>query len=544
MRSHSSSFVLKKRDGCAVCSNIAPCPACPKGQECQQIFRTSCQDCPVNKCVPIPGYTADSGPNKSALGGGLAALFIVALGAFAWWFWRRLRAKRRRIALHENALERREKLKNEKEATTLQLGGARPRSHDAGSQFAIADDDELTEYTQVTGSLGSQDSDSLGALAAPGAFRRRSFGAATHLSRITEGAEEEEDEPMPPLPTGAGAAAAGVGKRTTAHSVRSSSRSFVSGAGPRISIGSGTSFGSHNIIPIAFKPTSPTTAQDAADDGASEGYETVSSLPVPSAAHRAPGARMIEVNTARQAPVRPTRAPDLNLRLPDTQRGASPSSPLASAPAVVEEQPTYGFMSIDPVQAVGAGAYARSERPLSAATVNTIGSTHSGSLSYVLSAPQVITPVSAEGARRVQLGNGGKAQLVRVPSGKRKTDGADDPFQDPAHAAGAELAPPRAARFERTSTVSTSTLGIPFGDDPFGPAPVQDPHASPLDADERTSWLGHDPFTDPAAGAEAEPRTSIGGLSLLGQFEFDFARHQADTAPLPSDALQRVEQHK
>ncbi len=156
MRSHSSSFVLKKRDGCAVCNNIAPCPACPKGQQCQQIFRTSCQDCPVNKCAPIPGYTADSGPNKSALGGGLAALVIVALGAFAWWFWRRLRAKRRRIALHENALERREKLKNEKEATTLQLGGGRAGSDDAGSQFAIADDDDLTEYTQVTGSLGSQ----------------------------------------------------------------------------------------------------------------------------------------------------------------------------------------------------------------------------------------------------------------------------------------------------------------------------------------------------------------------------------------------------
>lgn len=537
MRSHSSSFVLKKRDGCAVCINIAPCPACPKGQQCQQIFRTSCQDCPVNKCAPIPGYTADSGPNKSALGGGLAALVIVALGAFAWWFWRRLRAKRRRIALHENALERREKLKNEKEATTLQLGGGRAGSDDAGSQFAIADDDDLTEYTQVTGSLGSQDSDSLGALAAPGAFRRRSFGAATHLSRITEGAEEEEDEPMPPLPTGAGAAAAGVGKRATAHSVRSSARSFVSAAGPRISIGSGTSFGSHNIIPIAFKPTTPTTAQDA-DEAASEGYETVSSLPLPSAAHRAPGARVIEVNTARQAPVRPTRAPDLNLRLPDTQRGASPSSPLASAPAGVEEQPAYGFMSIDPVQ-----AYARSERPLSAATVNTIGSTHSGSLSYVLSAPQVITPVSAEGARRVQLGNGGKAQLVRVPSGKRtKADGGEDPFQDPAH--GGELAPPRAGRFERTSTVSTSTLGIPFGDDPFGPAVQPDQHASPLDADERTSWLGDDPFTDPTAGAEAQPRTSIGGLSLLGQFEFDFARNQADTAPLPSDALKRVEQHK
>src|SRR5690242_3222651 len=123
--SQPSSFIFKKRDSCAVCNNIAPCPACAKGTQCQQIFRSSCQDCPVNKCVPIPGYNSESGPNKSALGGGLAALVIVAIGAaIGFWYWKKAQ-KRRRIALHEDAMERREKVRSEKEATTLQLGGGK-----------------------------------------------------------------------------------------------------------------------------------------------------------------------------------------------------------------------------------------------------------------------------------------------------------------------------------------------------------------------------------------------------------------------------------
>lgn len=617
-RSHPTAFVLKKRDSCAVCNNIAPCPVCPKGQQCQQIFRSSCQDCPVNKCVPIPGYSADSGTNKSALGGGLAALVIVAAGGiFAFWFWRRLKAKRRRIALHEDALERREKVRNEKEALTLQLGGAKSARSptDPNSPFAIVDDGELdndTEYTQVTGVLNDQDR--LGSLAEPTAFRRRSFGAATHLSRITEGVEEEEEEGADDDVDHAGTNAAGR-KRNTAASIQSNTaRSFASGAGPRVSIGSGTSFSSHNIIPIAFKPSASAPASASAGETAfdrdSMGYEAISPLALPSTAHRATGAPTVQVNTARQGPVRPTRAPDLNLCLPETQRHQpTTSSPLAAASTTAEaSQPEYEFMSIDPVEALSSsGPYTRSHRPLSGATINTIGSAHSNSLSYVLSAPQVITPVSAEGVRRVQLGNGGKAQLVKVPSLKRKDKGADagstdreDPFRDPAststvgEADAAELLPPPTHRFgggaqsDRMSTLSTSTLGIPFGENPFGPSPfpIQPAdQASPSDAEDRTSWLAGsatNPFSDPAtttastatiptdssrsdspsqqqqqqrqqgesvdsattrSDEEEEPRASIGGLSLLGQFPFDFGSEAAKRA-LPHDALQRVEQHK
>lgn len=582
-RSHPTAFVLKKRDGCAVCNNIAPCPVCSKGQQCQQIFRSSCQDCPVNKCVAIPGYTAPGGANKSALGGGLAALVVVAIGgAFAFWFWRRLKAKRRRIALHEDAIERRERVKNEKEAMTLQLGGGGGggANNDPTSPFAIVDENDLdgdTEYTQVTGVLNDQDR--LGSLAEPTAFRRRSFGAATHLSRITEGVEEEEEEDEQAANSG-NAGSAGR-KRNTVGSIQSNARSLASGAGPRVSIGSGTSFGSHNIIPIAFKPPSN---HAVSSDGAS-GYQSLSPLPLPSTAHRATGAPAIQVNTARQGPVRPTRAPDLNLRLPDTQRHQpATSSPLANAStaaksdttAAASVQPAYEFMSIDPVEALqSSGPYTRSsDRRLSGATINTINtinSTHSGSLSYVLSAPQVITPVSGEGVRRVQLGNGGKAQLVKVPSLKRKDkpvnegiNSNDDPFRDPLTAPAAaedELLPPTSNRFgkQTDSSYSTSTLGIPFGDNPFGPAPfaTQPPNqTSPSDAADRSSWLGGgaattvdssvDPFQDPHSRVhgndDEQPRASIGGLSLLGQFPFDFSESTAKQ--MPQDALERVEQYK
>lgn len=546
-RSHPTAFLLKKRDGCAVCNNIAPCPVCAAGQQCQQIFRSSCQDCPVNKCVAIPGYAAHKSSNSSALGGGLAALFIVALAAaVGFCFWKRLKAKRR-LALHQDAMERREKLRNEKQAITLQLGGGaqKPRTSDApNSAFAIIDADDLdndTEYTQVTGVLNN-DKGGLGSLAEPTAFRRKSFGAATHLSRITEGAEEEEEEDSH-ASAADGSVSATNRKRNTVASIQSSARSLTSGAGPRVSIGSGTSsFGSHNIIPIAFKPSATAYGASFEDASAGDGGSladspSISPLVLPSTAHRATGAPVVQVNTLRLGPVRPTRAPDLNLRIPDSSQPHRPtnSSPLAqsqlqpqphSAPSSTtsyadQDQAAYDFMSIDPIDTLKASAaYSRSDRPLSSATINTIGSTHSGSLSYVLSAPQVITPVSAEGVRRVQVEKGGKAQLVKVPSLKRKPV-PTDPFKDPQEET--ELAPPHSNRFggrarggDRTSTVSASTLGIPFGETPFGTIQPPPHQTSPSDAAERSSWLGtgasstdsavqtraNDPFQDPAPPSE------------------------------------------
>ncbi|PWZ03722.1 hypothetical protein BCV70DRAFT_155231 [Testicularia cyperi] len=565
-------LIRKKRDSCAVCDNIAPCPSCPSGYQCQQIFRSSCQDCPVNKCVAIPGYSSSSSSKNSALGGGLGALLgVVVIGALVFWYRRKRRNERRRIALQETR-DRLDKAKSEKQTVTLQLNGSKVGGGGGadGQDLFVAsldpsDFDHDTEYTQVTGVLSTADNG--GSLAEPTLFKRRSFGAATHLSRITEGVEEEEDELDELSEKGNG------NKRASA---RSKATSIASGAGPRISIGSGTSFGSKNIIPIAFKPSSsPSLSPNQAEQ--LQHYHPDAGVTMPSAAHRPTGAPVVPpFNTGTSGPVRPVRAPDLNLRLPSaTDHLPTTPSPLSlsstSEPAVSSAQTPYGFMSIDPVESLNPSM--RADRHLSTMTTNTIGSVNSISMSYVMSAPQVITPVSSEGVRRVQVGKGGKAQLVKVPSLKRKpvpavndVDGAEkDPFSDPeASDLDGDLAPPPSNRFERNSSaadagrnsaMSTSTLGIPFGENPFAPFPLSDSgigaQISPSDAVDRSSWLGsfydgeRDPresmrqssdlLSPPSSAARIEDTrdsdSSMGGISFLGQFPF---------ADLPRSSIART----
>ncbi len=87
-----------------------------------------------------------------------------------------------------------------------------------------------------------------------------------------------------------------------------------------------TSFGSHNIIPIAFKPsaTASASAKGGESDSNDIGYESIS--PVPS----------LRQHTRNRSPRHPSQhstsrshqtnsCPDLNLRLPETQR--SPHKP-------------------------------------------------------------------------------------------------------------------------------------------------------------------------------------------------------------------------
>lgn len=523
----------KKRDGCAVCTNIAPCPSCPKGYQCQQIFRSSCQDCPYNKCVAVAGSSSSSSGGSKALGGGLGAMLaIVALAAVAYVLWRR-KTHQRRIALQTSAKQRQEKVDaHEDKQDTLQLG-------------AVQEGDE--DHFVISGSLAD-----------PTLSHRRSFGAATHLSRITEGCEEEEEEYC-------NGAQRGAKGRNSMLSAKSVPQSVTSGLGPRISIGSGTTFGSKNIIPIVFQPHTDSSAPS-----------------MPSAVHRATGAPVVQPmhsnGSGNKGPVRPVRAPDLNLRLP-VPNAPTRSSPLAgnavtasSTSASPASTNNYDFMSIDPVKSLSA------DRHLSTGTIGTMNSYNSASLSYVMSAPQIVTP--SEGVRRIQIGKGGKAQLVRGDSLKRKnqgtSDSALDPFQDPLFAIvdevdfekeSRDLLPPSKSqlfagqqRASHSSAISTSTLGIPFSDNPFGPSRASadflqhDP--SPTDAVDRSSWLGQafdaiealersdalersrpssavpleeetreeldepgsNPFQDPPP---AERASTISGTSLLSQFAFN-----------------------
>ncbi|EPQ31044.1 uncharacterized protein PFL1_01233 [Pseudozyma flocculosa PF-1] len=535
-------LVRQKRDdgsGCAVCASIEPCPPCKKGYQCQQIFRSSCQTCPVNKCVPIDGEgSGSSGSSSSSLGGALGGVLgALAIALVAFLLWRR--SRRKRIALENDARRRselaaQEKRGLEKGGVTIQLGGGGANGGANGAhQPDLLDND--TEWTQIEGNP-LESLDTLDPLQEPTVFKRRSFGAATHLSKITEGAEEEEEDEDDDDAArngdddgqrgGPGTGRASTSGRSSRHGRQSSKSSSVQvgGAGPRISVGSGTTFSSGNIIPITFRPSpaSPASSMGVPISPGPQSSESGTPPSVPAPAHRAVGAPIVEV-TGSQQPLRPVRSPHLNLRLADGAEpgqkpnagGAGPSSMLSPyavpGPGAAANGRKLSFMNIDPASALQQSrVYLRADNRLSTATVNTMASVSTAGLDYVLSAPQIITPVTADGARRVQLNKGGKAQLVRGGSLKRK-DGESgdssptttpsavehgDPFSDAAAAAGATVTTspihdgtlkPRYAQSVGRSHMSTSTLGIPFADETFM---LQDPtNSSPIDAD-RSSWLG------------------------------------------------------
>ena len=490
-----------------------------------------------------------------------------------------------------------EKHRQEKEGVTLQLGnGAAKGGLDANNPAAL---DQDTEWTQMSGTLGAG-IDTLGELQEPTVFKRRSFGAATHLSRITEGAEEEDEDTgdaqslrqgrhssLPYNPSNV------PGSRMSA----GSSSIQIGGNGPRISVGSGTSFSSKNIIPIAYRP-SPA----GSDSGESP---RLGSPALPATAHRAVGAPHVVVTGAKTPlrmgselgagkPMRPERDPQLNLRLADGaepgQRGSggggSSSGQLSpAAPSSSHISTQFDFMSIDPAAALSESrVYSRGDRHLSTGTINTMASTSTAGLDYVLSAPQIVTPVTVDGARRVQLNKGGKAQLVRGGSLKRngsttdsatsRKDGAvspvdsnsaADPFSDAAAAAAAanddtQLLMPMGREpvmSSKASHSSTYTLGIPFAEGISG-AGWDPKDASPIDAD-RSSWLDtsnssngrrdEGPFSDDAAESQStrsdaarsasdqrsSQAESIGGLSVFDQFPFTI-----DSSSFPTDAKARI----
>ncbi|PWN51856.1 hypothetical protein IE53DRAFT_34076 [Violaceomyces palustris] len=606
-----SKLVRLKRDqgasNCAPCTNIAPCPTCSNGQVCVQTFRSSCDTCPVNKCIADENASSNSGvssggggsSSKSSLGaaiGGVAGAAIVAVVLY--FLWRRAKklggftsAARQRSAEKRNLeLETR---RREKGQVTVQLNSI-SRGDDGKKN---EDEDSQHGWTEFRTEIGI-----IGDLGDPNCIvtKRRSFGGATHLSRITEGVEEEEEELTQEHEYGlddynypnvinrkvyskSSSINLAVGNGS------GSFRASTSSVGSRVS----GSSASTNLIPITFKP-SPLSKEITCHSSAPSR---------PEAAHRAVGAPHVDI-TGVHSPLRPTRAPDLNLRLADgTEPGRrlssstksslsgstgsrSLGSPLTQHEALLSPVPSSSissdrrldFMSIDPtVELQGTKVYTRQNRPLSTGTTHTFNSVSTAGIDYVMSAPTIVTPVTADGARRVQL-NQGKPMLVRNLSQLRKEREAaaasaggsvkspltspndsttTDPFSDSAaiqtgaHAdnlgGGIDV-----DELRRESIISASSLGIPFGSNPrLGPS---DPGGhSPVDAD-RSSWLGGATrapesiqggsehimancrsFSDLTRQSQA---SSIGGLSVFDGIPFKVSSTTEEN--FPSDAAMRI----
>ncbi|CAO1636940.1 unnamed protein product [Jaminaea pallidilutea] len=150
---------------CVQCPSISPCVNCSKGQVCHQIFRSSgdCQTCPTNVCAADPNAAGGSGSNVASTVAPVVAtigvILIALVFTYIWW----KRRKNRRIQRVRAAAEARAR-----QAKANGINNGR-------------------ESTTESASSSQADSSHL---------RRRSTAAATHLSRITEGAEEEDEDEL------------------------------------------------------------------------------------------------------------------------------------------------------------------------------------------------------------------------------------------------------------------------------------------------------------------------------------------------------------
>lgn len=599
-----------------------------------------------------------------------AVLGVLAIALVGFFFWRRKK--------------NREKAAKAQARVDAKVRAAAEEKFRPGRQPSegTAEEEEDTEWTEmggdglvaVTGTAGEQ-ADQLGDMMPP---KRFSSGAATHLSRITEGVEEDEDEleelrsrtnsarsrsltaeyndggrssETPPMPSNQFDRTFRVYSTDSSIHLDPKDPRFQRGAGAAEnpfsdsasippSEGSFRSSTSTNIIQIAYLPdgrsadNSPNSAQLPVTAGLQTPMTPQPMHPLSSRSdiQRGPQRQSAPDSAttfssqgsgrsliATPQPARPARSPELNLRLADgaepgklgsdlsrsasqktasSYNGSDQYSLLSPAAPSTARSKQFDFMSVDPSTMpeynstlASSGVYSRSPdaaaRHLSTTTTMTTSSTSTSGLDYVLSTPHIVTPVSSDGARRVQL-NQGKAQLVRSLSAVRAEAkakglatpvGSDagaspvgeraDPFADSAavrpaspsttfggptagsarvSVGGSTFADDSMRSQSRQSTKSyqsASSFGIPILDVSSNDGPgLRDPRDfSPADA-HRSSWNTSGTHTRPASsasqltmrtmgsmpgnGARQSNASSIGGLSVFDGIPFNFGQQVFD----------------
>lgn len=649
---------------CAVCPDLAPCPKCPTGQMCQLSVPPSCQQCAKNTCVDDPNYQRPSkaGPVGGAIGGMLAA---AALAAILFFLWRKKHLRAKAAAKRARANE---KLRNAS-AEKFRLGSKDSKDvndtgHSAGLRRLSPTDDGQTAQGNVTGNTedDSEDDDDVewtelredglttfkqrsGDIAHGEqdvmALRRRSIGAATHLSRITEGAEEDEGEQ--------------ARRRSVLQDLKNVAPSSESDY--RIATGhtSSTSIGGdvHRArsrksqtlrIPNPFADsydisTSSLVSDDEIQDRVSissstadrpspvsETFEMESSrwsgtpLEAPSRVHRPAGSPVIDLHgnlkskrpggTSRansgfpsptspshlsftmqdSAPSRPQRNADLNLRLDDgvepgrigddlKKRKLIASMGIKSPPASASSQDV-SDITRNAVSSVNMQMSKRNTNRASAMTASSIGT-----MDYIMSSPQIITPLATDGPKRLQLKQG-KAQLVRSLSAiKREQEerkALDNQSQNSHNSLKYRSLSPVDARGERTpepeESIDTS-LGngqirkgpfafalqansVPSGFHsegrssamsgaslPFVERPMEEPaERSPSDIHARDS-IATTSAVSPRQShlyTQRQSAASIGGLSLFDEIPFHIGQDDTDHVEIsmPEDAQTRIQKVK
>lgn len=200
------------------------------------------------------------------------------------------------------------------------------------------------------------------------------------------------------------------------------------------------------------------TSMASRDSLAIAGAELIDLHPLPPVL--SPGSPVVPFgSTSNGAPIRPPRSPGLDLQLPpgsnsptptsprDSRLGLRPSSgfPFSSAP----QSATPSFLSAPPEgssprgvsQFLGSG-----DRHLSTMSTMTTSSSRSGgsTMSYILDPPQIITPVNAQGLRRVEVMGRGQAGLVTLAgsaAGSLPNTPAHDAVHSPSSSASGASSP-------------------------------------------------------------------------------------------------------
>ncbi|KAL8278205.1 hypothetical protein RQP46_009378 [Phenoliferia psychrophenolica] len=463
--------------GCLSCPAQPPaCPSCKTGTKCVTIAQ-GCQQCSQNVCrATDSSSTSSGGPSVGATVGGAlgGVLGILAALALIYWFWwkpRGLAASRRRYSKHVTARQSRmpSTATEKKGSTSPQPQGSSNALKRSSVHLRMDDpDSHLTRRPTTPG--GGDDSNAPSSAGATGAHTphgsvdfevdnpfgdhaRSSVGTSDYSFRSSHSTNIIPIAYIPP--------------HSNSVSLEDQNRGAYGELLHEMSPNPERIMGGRRSIPASV---------ESRDSLALAGADQIHLHPLPPVLSL--DSPLVPLSaSAGGAPIRPPRSPGLDLQLPKgaLQTTTSPLMSPTTPPNPDDDRPPSGFpwgtqpptgsnshFSLATTRtsansylsaadarkgsssrgmsylAPGANGLTPSQQShlstmssMSGASGRSVGST----MSYILDPPQIITPVNAQGLRRVDILGREQAGLVRLPGttapGSSSTPTASSPLASP-----------------------------------------------------------------------------------------------------------------